>query len=84
MKVVLPTERKQRVDLKPTNRRRRRDIRVTPRRDTTTTTTGEIHLGRDIRVRGTIRAPIRGARGTTSTFLRRVNTIKMCLLLGRS
>ena len=82
MKVVLPTERKQKMDLRPTNRRRR-DIKVTPRRDTTIATTGEIHLGRDIRVRGTIRAPIR-ARGTTSTFLRRVHTIKMCLLLGRS
>lgn len=81
MKVVLPTERKQRMDLKPTNRRRR-DIKVTPRRDTTITT-GEIHLERDIRVRGTIRAPTR-ARVTTSTFLRRVHTIKMCLLLGRS
>lgn len=82
MKVVsLPTERKQRMDLIPTNRRRR-DIRVTPRRDTTTT--GEIHLGRDIRVTGTIRPPIR-TRGTTSTFLRRVRcTIRKFPLLGRS
>lgn len=79
MKVVsLPTERKQRMDLKPTNRRRR-DIRVTPRRDTR-----EIHLGRDIRLRGTIRPPIR-TRGTTSTFLRRVRcTIRKFPLLGRS